>query len=120
MKSSVEEQRLFYLQELYRLDLYVIQWLRTELDLLEVDVLEVNAADTTVPGSSVVDLKSVLIGSCSHLSGTWKSFRHICSSVLTADRDVEIVQDMKGLYDSIEPSRPCWSSSLKEGSTHKT
>ena len=102
MKSLEEEQRLLHLQVLYRLDLDIVQWLRAELDPLEVNVLEVNATDIAVPGCPVVELKSMLVCSCSHLSGTWESFRHVCGSVLASDRDVEVVQDMEGLYDCIK------------------
>ena len=108
------------LYHFYRLLLYRIKRMRLELDLMEVDIHQIDAADIAVPGCPVIQLHGLEVSRSSKLCGTRHTLRYISLQMLTADRNIEIVQDMEGLHDSIESVVPYRSRSLEERCTYES
>ena len=80
------ERKLLHSYHRYRLLLNVVERVALELDLLEVDVHEVNAADVAVPCCSVIELHSLEVGCSSELCRAWETLRDVLLQVLAADR----------------------------------
>ena len=95
-----------YLYHLHWLHLVLVQRMRLIPDLMEVDRHEVDAADVAVPCCPVIKLHVLQVGSCSKLSCTRQSLRNIVNCMLTADRNIEVIQNVKCLHNGFKSGVP--------------
>ena len=108
---------LYYFNRLF---LNIIQRVGLVLHLMEVDIHQVDAAYIAVPCSPVVEFHRLEVCRSGELCCTWHSCRDFRSNMLASDRNVEVVQDMEGLYNSVKSIIPYWSCGLEECSTYES
>ena len=96
------------------MDLRFVERVRLVFDAMKVNVHQVDASDVAVPCCAVVEFHGSLVCDSCELGRAWKALRDVCHSVLAADRDIEVIQDMECLHYSLEAIVPCWGRCLEE------
>ena len=86
----------------------------------KIDGLHVDATDILVPSRSVVKFKRTEVSSGRELCGAWQILRNHPLPVLGADRDVEVVKNMKGLNHSFKRGWPFRCRGAEECGSDKT
>ena len=103
-----------YLHNLNWLLLCLVERVRLVFDAVEVNVHQVDASDVAVPCSAIVELHGCLVCDSGELCRAWKTFWDVGHSVLAADWNIKVVQDMECLYYSLETCVPSWGCGLEE------